>query len=257
MSASNGVLRPGLRDLVTGGAVDFLVTWISRPDPVGLAALAEWLPMMLVKAGPTGKVSLDEPLVTRTKQLHDGTSLTTAGDRVAWAWQHDTLTLLARNTHGRATEVVALLDDRKGSLGHQHKPAWQDWLRLSNLLNLRLQEAHVTTWLLADEAQAAPRVDVARPDVEVQLAGPWGQLVAEALGPERRVLELLADLGVSLPTLGHETPEGVPLSVSWPHFKVVVDVELDDEDRNELAGLGWVVVAPEAVPDALDRAGDH
>ena len=256
VEASNGALRPGLRDLVTGGPVDLLVGWVSSPDPDGMRALAEHLPMLLIKAGPVGKMGLTEPLVARTLALHGGEGLASSGEKMAWSWQHDTLTVLARNTHGRATEIAALIDDRDDTLGQQHKLAWHDWLRLSNLLSLRLQEAHLTTYREASAARSVPRLDVRTPvDIAVELAGPWAEVVRQAVGAERSVLELLAGQGVKIPTLGHETPDGLPLSVSWPDHMVVVDLDLTDDDRVELAEAGWVVVPPEDAAGALERAG--
>jgi hypothetical protein len=211
--------------------------------------------MLLIKAGPVGKVPLAEPLVRLVKEIHSGAELATAGEKTAWSWQHDTLTVLARNTHGRATEIAALIDDRFEHLGQQHKLAWQDWLRLSNLLNLRLQDAHLVTWKQVDSDTAPVHVDAVTPDVQVELGGPWADLVAQAVGPEQKVLELLAGHDVPVPTLGHETEDGLPLSISWPDYLVAIDLELTDDDRDELVGLGWIVVPADEARAALDRAG--
>lgn len=261
LQMSNGALRPAMRDLVTGGPLDLLTSWVASPDPAGLSALAEHLPLLLVGAGDNGRLDLATPLPRAALALHDGQPLPTAGEKVAWAWKQDTLTVLARNTHGRATEIAVLLDDRDEHLGEHHKQAWTDWLRLSNLLNLRLQEAHVLARSqVSDPAAENLVVDVAHPAMTVKLSGPWADLVEQVIGDAAKdLIAELADAGVVPPEVGREAGDGIPLEIAWPDRQVVVDLELTADDRDDLAGLGWVVVPPDvtAVRDALSSAGER
>ena len=121
-------------------------SWVAAPDPAGLRALAEHLPLLLIGAGAAGKIDPSEPLRRARSLLHMRDRRCRAtGRRPPWSWRHDTLTVVARRTAGTASEVAVLLDDRGDHLGQAHKPAWNEWLRLANLLNLRLQESTVLT----------------------------------------------------------------------------------------------------------------
>jgi ATP-dependent helicase YprA (DUF1998 family) len=256
MRASGGALRPALRDLVTGGPIDLLVSWISSPDPAGLEALAEHLPLLLAGAGGAGRLDSAEPLLDAARTLHEGQPLPSAGEKQAWTWQHDTLTVLARNTTGRSTEIAVVLDDRPDRLGPQHKLAWNDWLRLSNLLNRRLQDAHLVTYGQVVEG-VAPAPAAAPSGAEAELAEPWRSLAEQAVGAELELLRLLAGADLAAPVLGHETADGLPVDVAWPHQHVAVDLGLPEDDRAELVDLGWTVVPADldAIRTALAHAG--
>ncbi|MBT0566082.1 DEAD/DEAH box helicase [Williamsia sp. CHRR-6] len=239
MAETAGTLNPGHVELVKGGPVDYLVRWISNPDPKGIAALAEALPLLLVGAGPYGKAEAARRLLDLTTAIHDGGTLPTDGDRHVWGWQHDTLTVLARTVAaiGRDTEVAVLLDDRDSRLGQNHKSAWREWIRLANLLNCRQQIAHITTRSLAESipAQAAPG--------GVELAEPWATLYRSALtDAEKSLIALLASTGAPAPSVGFETPSGLPLDISWPEHRIAVDIDLADDDRSELSADGWTII---------------
>ena len=260
VQVSNGALRPALRDLVVGGPVDLLASWIAQPDPDGLTQLAEHLPLLLVGAGERGKVELTDALEQVALAFQDDGALPTDGAKAAWSWRRDTLAVVARNTHGRATEIVVVLDDRDERLGPQHKEAWNSWLRMANLLNRRLQEAHVLARSQVVGAVSQPAVDVVQTDVAVSLSAPWQDLVDQVLGePAKQLLVILAEAALAPPVVGHEVGDGVPLEISWPDAHVVVDLELTDDDRSDLAGMGWVVVPADvtALRDALTNAGAH
>ncbi|MFC6287576.1 DEAD/DEAH box helicase [Nocardioides sp. GCM10027113] len=262
MAVSKGALRPGLRDLVTGGPVDLVTSWVAHPDPAGLQALAEHLPLLLVGAGSVGKVARDVGLGATVRLLHDGEPLPTTGEQTAWSWQHDTLTVVARNTNGHATEIAALIDDRAERLGQQHKSAWNEWLRLSNLVNLRLQEAHVVTYCQTGGAavESSVRVDAGSPaGVHVEHPAPWRPLLEQAVGAERGLLEQLAAADLPVPVLGLETGDGLPIDLAWPQQRVAVGIDMPEDDRDELVELGWSVVQPDvdAIRAALEEAGEH
>ena len=146
-------------------------------------------------------------------------------------------------------------------LGPAHKEAWNEWLRLSNLLNLRLQEATVITWsqLGAPQTAAGPgSPGTASQTATATYAEPWGSLLQQAMGDAATAfLQELAGIEVPPPVVGGEAGDGIVVEIAWPDLKVVVDLDLPGDDRDELSGLGWIVVAPNiaAVQQALDPAG--
>jgi hypothetical protein len=147
--------------------------------------------------------------------------------------------------------VAALLDDRDDRLGEAHKPAWQEWLRISNLLNLRQQPARIVAYSQALGAEASTTEE------GVELAGEWGDLYRDAVEQdERDLLAGLAAADVPVPVLGHEV-DGLPLAISWPAQRIVVELGLEPEDQAELVSEGWTVVTPDLteIRNQLTAAG--
>ena len=74
---------------------------------------------------------------------------------------------------------------------------------------------------------------------------------------EKALIESLASAGAPIPTLGHETKEGLPIDISWPEHLVAVDLDLNDEDRDELRQEGWTLVDadPETILSTLANIG--
>ncbi|MDX8145020.1 DEAD/DEAH box helicase [Lentzea sp. BCCO 10_0061] len=246
VTATNGKLKPGLLDIVRGGPIDFLVQWISRPDPDGIAALAEAVPLLLAGSGQVGKASGAENLADLARSAHDTAVLPMAGDRRVWMWRHNTVTAVARNiaAQGNGTEVVVILDDRDDRLGQDHKHAWREWIRLANLLNRRDQPYEVTAYSLA----TAPTAKTASGSVE--LPEPWSALYRSAVSEaEKSMIAQLAKTDAPAPELGFETASGLPIDISWPALRVAVNLHLEQEDRDELAEDGWTLV--EAEPEAI------
>jgi len=91
---------------------------------------------------------------------------------------------------------------------------------------------------------------------EVPAAGlspQWQELVELASDEERALLVDLAGRGsVPVPELGFETDAGVPLDLAWPDVRIAVDLDVDDQTRQELADAGWTWVAPD--PDVIANA---
>ena len=84
----------------------------------------------------------------------------------------------------------------------------------------------------------------------------WHEVYESALPDERALLRELAIAGVPVPTVGHETTEGLPLPVSWPEFRVALSEGLTDDDMVELSEAGWTLVDHDAadVVDAIALA---
>ncbi|MEK8226464.1 hypothetical protein NKG05_10890 [Oerskovia sp. M15] len=122
---------------------------------------------------------------------------------MTWFWRYDTLVLAVRllDESSLTTEVALVLDDAVGTLGEQHREAWREWLRLANLLNLRVAPTVVTT--RSHHLSDAPLAAVAPPSgsetaataAESDLpAGDWRLVYEEAMGVEKDLLAALADL---------------------------------------------------------------
>ena len=119
-------------------------------------------------------------------------------------------------------------------------------------------------------ASSRPRAHIQRrlyaqneqPDV-AGLPAAWQELAGEIdpedpdADAEAALIRELAGSGVPLPDYGEEV-HGVIANVSWPEQRIVVDLDLTDDDRDELAEQGWSVVAddPGLLREALERAGD-
>lgn len=263
LQAMGGRLKPGHLDLVKGGPVDLIAQWIQSPDPDGFQALAEALPMLLIGAGPTGKAAGSADLPDLARSVHDTGNLPNDGDKPVWGWSNDTVAVLARpvgNTPAD-TEVVVLIDDRAERLGESHKAAWNDWLRLSNLLNLRLQETVITTWRELAEARQVIGSPGQKEAIEPLLPDGWSDLRDHAVAEEEK--RLVAELAFSelaaipLPAQGYETLDGLPIALCWPDAKVAVDFDMSPEDRTDLVADGWSIVAPDpfAIVSALGLVG--
>lgn len=260
MGASKGALRPAHRDLVVGEPLDLLVSWIASPDRAGLRALAELLPLLLIGAGDAGKTDPSEPLLDLLGSLHDGQALPGDGTQATWSWRHDTLTVVARRTTGTASEVAVMLDDRPEVLGQAHRQAWNEWLRLANLLNLRLQEATVLTYsqLAAPASRPGAVASTEAPPASTAYAEPWPSLLEQVVGAAAAALVRdLAALDVTPPVVGGEAGDGIVVEIAWPDRHLVVDLDLTDDERHDLVQDGWNVVQPEAaaVQQALEPAG--
>ena len=55
-----------------------------------------------------------------------------------------------------------------------------------------------------------------------------------------------------VPEVGFETADGISLDVAWPDALVAVDLDVDEETRQEMVDAGWTWVDPEA--DAVATA---
>ncbi|WP_068403108.1 DEAD/DEAH box helicase [Kribbia dieselivorans] len=254
MSATRA-LKPGMVDLVRGGPIDHLTAWISNPDKDATSALAEALPLLLLGQGARGRSDGSRSLVACAKEFADTNRVPEEGDRSLWTWRSDTLTVVARNAHenGEATEIAVVLDDRPDQLGQEHRQAWQDWLRLSNLLNLRLQNAYITAYSLADSARITSAAE------PTALPEPWESLRNEATGDEQELLVDLAHAQIAVPVLGFETADGIPIDLAWPDQRVAVPLSLDEGAKLELVAEGWRLVEADvpAISAALAAEGEQ
>lgn len=153
--------------------------------------------------------------------------------------------IAARSKTATEFDTALVLDDRIVALSQDDfGVAWRTWLQWSNVLGICPPGSRPFIGALSEVLAAAAQPD---DDTEVQFPAAWTALLAGATDAELSLLtELAAVQGVPLPALGAEVGDGVPLAISWPDRRLAVDLELIDEDRTQLADLGWKLFAPDA-----------
>ncbi len=156
----------------------------------------------------------------------------------------------AGNASAGAGRIVLALDDRAVSASDAaFKPAWQEWLRLSNLFGMRDHSTVITALSLLDaEAPAAAPSAPTPAETATRLEEKWRELLdlcADDL--ERDVVTIASSIpGAEPPELGLELFDGEVVIVAWPKHKVAVDLDFDANVRDRLKNDGWNVVAPES-----------
>ena len=78
----------------------------------------------------------------------------------------------------------------------------------------------------------------------------WASLISQATEAEKAILETLSRHAIPKPELGYESDGGIPMSIAWPDERLVVVVDVSDDERDELAGEGWSVVQ---IDDAIAK----
>ncbi|HEY3736088.1 MAG TPA: DEAD/DEAH box helicase [Jatrophihabitans sp.] len=241
---------PGAYAALAQGPIDWLLHWVTEPNPADVGVVARATPMFLGKFAERGTAPDDSPLVELAREVLRGEAFT--GTRPVGLYRSDALSVVVDfQTNG----VAVVLDDRPGHLNDAHADSWRHWLRLSNALALRDRPTVITTVTATDDSLLAP---VAPPDTGRRPVDfVWGGLFDRArAGAER---DLVADLalqtGLAPPTLGAEVLDGIPIDVAWPTLHVAVDLGLTSEDRTELVEAGWAVLPPEAdhIADEVGR----
>ncbi|ADB76319.1 DEAD/DEAH box helicase [Geodermatophilus obscurus] len=251
IEAAAGQLTAASIELIAGGPVDFLIGWIQNPQPAAVENLANWLPLFLLSSAGHQGVRVDGPAAT-AMQVLDGLTPEPADGVFGWLWRDDTVALSARvaDPATNSAEVALILDDRTDRVGEAHRNAWRDWLRLSNLLNLRTAPTVISTRTRVASSTGTSGSAVTP---ATTLPAEWQELYENGTALERELVVALAEAGVDVPTQGDETAEGIVLSLSWPEHRVVVDIGFNDDDRADLQDAQWHVVPPDvdAVREAL------
>jgi len=259
MQASPG-FGPDHVEFIRQGPIDFLLSWIQNPDLAGYEALADQVPWLFSKGGNVLSLDAAEDLgQAAAEQLSDLSSMTPASRAVdnGWWWEAGAVGVLTR-AHVAARqnilETVLVVDDLTDDLGEDaHRSAWEEWLRLSNILGLRTQPTQIVA-LSEVYAGTAPAVLKAAEGTHLaELPSEWQDVADFASEAERELLVDLAGLGtVPIPTLGFEAEDGSPIDLAWPEERIAVDLAGDDATRQELIAAGWTWVAPER--DAIAAA---
>jgi len=245
-------------ELLRRGPIDFLLGWIQRPDLDSHEALGDKAPWLFARGGTQLALDPGEDLAQAALEHLTGAGAASPARAItnAWWWRAGDVGVLTRAlaTGNTSTlETVLLLDDRPERLTDGHRPAWEEWLRIANVLGLRTQP----TQILALSEVRAGTVTAPEPTapeaVRAAIPAEWRALVDLASDQERALLVALADRGsLPAPELGFETDTGVPLDVAWPDARIAVDLDVDDDTRQELAHAGWTLVP--ADPDAIAEA---
>ncbi|WP_350279111.1 DEAD/DEAH box helicase [Kribbella sp. HUAS MG21] len=255
---SRGELAPAAVELLGKGPVDYLVQWIQQPDPESMASLAKWMPFFLAGKSTPIKSSTEQPLARVAVDLLVGRR-DSSGPAMGWAWEFDTMAVVARQINHTATEVALMLDDRHEQVGREHEPAWREWLRMSNLLNLRGLPVTVGTVSRVDAEIVHPTTLRPEQPAAQLLPAKWQALVDHAISDrERELLIALAERTVDPPPVqGFESADGIPIVLSWPDRRIAVDIDLAAQDRIDLEADHWKVVRddPEAIIVAVGSTG--
>ncbi len=246
-------------EAITKGPLDFLLGWIQAPDLAGHEALGNRVPWLFAKDGAKLALDPDQDLAQAAAHLLLDTqppALPARAATTSWWWRSGHVGVLTRARQlGAATslESIAVLDDRPDHLGDGHRSAWEEWLRLGNVLGIRTQPTEVVALSELISGTVPLAGEVTEPGVP-GLSTAWQEVVdGAASDAERRVLQGLAAIGrVPVPQLGFETPEGSPIDIAWPDLRVAADLDLDEPTRQELLDLGWTMVTAEV--DALVAA---
>ncbi|MFY1654009.1 DEAD/DEAH box helicase [Solwaraspora sp. WMMB762] len=246
------------------GPVDWLVDWVSNPQPAAVRAVARAVPMFLSAGAHVMPVadSVTPEELARAALLDEHLPV---GERKLYLNRRGALAVVVEILAGMVVEVAVVLDDRDEALDDAHAEAWRAWLRLSNALALRDWPTVVTTTSLVHAAAGDP-ADEQTGTVLGRPVGAWADVYdAAAPGEERRlVAALAAHDGIAPPVVGAEGPDGIPLDLSWPTLRVAVAfAHMSAQDRADLAEAGWRLVEPtpelvaETVTHVLDPAGER
>jgi len=196
--------------------------------------------LLAVRAQEHGTIDDSTALDATALNLLDGRGFVVSGTS-AWAWHLGAFVAVARIVDAEQTGVAIVLDDSESAIQTGIKESWRTWLQLSNLLGLRPTGTEVTVRSLVTGAPAPEFAATVDAGDGVTLDPAWMEVIAQATGEERPFLRMLAQHGVPLPESGPEVG-GIPLGPSWLDRKITVDVDLGDDERGDLAALGWTVV---------------
>ena len=249
LSRAGDQLSNSAVDLVFGNAIDLLVSWIQQPSLIARSQLAHWLPIMgLVSLHGIGRrAGGDRPSQLALADL-DGTLAETAdGDTLVWRFGGIAVAIRMPASSATSTEIAVLVDDDQSALSEHSKEAWREWLRWSNLLNFRSLPTEITSRRHLKSATGVSTVD-AQPTADVAadigLSGEWLDAYQEVRASERELMVAVAAANLPVPDIGEEV-NGMPLEISWPASKVVVDTGMELDEREDLTNAGWTVCEPD------------
>lgn len=237
-------LSKGAVDLVFRNAVDLLVAWVQNPSKDSRAQLAEWLPVLGLASTMTSGVRTSGGNTAKlTIAAFDGTlDADPQGETFVWSYAGFATAIRVSAATNRPTEVAVVLDDDESALSQDARPAWHEWLRWANLLNFRSLPSEITTRQHLASAEGAP---ILEPEIELEepvgLSDEWQEAYDEVTSDtEKALIKVLADSGLPVPAIGEEI-NGVPLEISWPEHKVLLETDVDSNEREGFTKAGWVV----------------
>ncbi|OJG07942.1 putative ATP-dependent helicase Lhr [Pseudonocardia autotrophica] len=253
---------PAAYQALRSGPVDWLLGWVSSPEPVHVRSVARAVPMFLLAQTTVVLLPAEAELSEAARRVLLGTYAASSGPRKAMVWRSGSCAV-AIELDGPLVGTALVLDDRPEVLDSAHGDSWREWLQLSNALALRDWPTAVSTTTLGATPVAVP---VTAPAISAvadppELPEDWAQVVDQARpGSERELVLALAAAGAPLaPAIGGESPEGIMIDVAWPSLNLVVETQdMPAEDRTDLAAAGWVVVPPDPaeIIAQLSKAGE-
>ncbi|MFC0432562.1 DEAD/DEAH box helicase [Kutzneria buriramensis] len=240
------------------GPVDWLVDWVTAPNPGAVQTVARAVPMFLSRGAQPMQVPDDVSLEEVARAVLLDEHLPT-GDRRVQLYRVGALAAVIEMLPTTMVRVAVVLDDRNEVLDDAHAAAWRGWLRLSNALAVRDWPTVVTTTSLVAPSSSADHETERQDNRPV---GAWADVYDRAApGAERELVAALAAQGLATPpAIGKEGPDGIALDVSWPNLRIAVAFShMPPEDRADLTAAGWLVVepSPELVAVAVAGATSH
>lgn len=246
-------------DLVFGNAIDLLLAWVQQPSRQTRGQLAHWLPLLgLASLAGVGRRAEGSPTGLALAALDDALIESSAGNTLVWRYGGFAAAIRMSPGSQTSTEVAVVMDDADEALNEHAKDPWREWLRWGNLLNFRSLPTEITSRAALLEGLATPTPEPAvepEPVAASGLTGPWRDVYDEVSASERELVAMLAAAELPIPDIGEEF-RGIPLEISWPDHKVVVDIGIADDEREQLSAAGWALTAAEtdAVKAALQEA---
>jgi ATP-dependent helicase YprA (DUF1998 family) len=243
--------------------IDWLVSWLTNPDRENTKKAARAVPLAFGQGAKPAVVGQSETLSEVACRALRGKPDPAAADerRGVVVWQQGRLAASIEMLGNERIAVSLVVDDADEALSQADSAAWREWLRFSNAMALRDWPTTVTTCSLVEAGE--PGQTMLGSELSADTAGlpaAWAGLLASTGSPiEQGLLKHLAKAGVStLPVLGEEGPDGIPLDICWPSAKVVIEIEpMPKEDRDDLVAAGWKVLDAdiEKLLDELALAG--
>ncbi|GGC73854.1 DEAD/DEAH box helicase [Hoyosella rhizosphaerae] len=235
-------------DLAFRNAVDLLVAWVQNPTKQSRAQLADWLPMIsLVSTSKTGvRATGGNTAALALAALNNSLEPSAQGETFVWHNSGFATAIRMPSSSRMPTEVAVIFDDDDTALTLDSKLAWREWLRWANLLNFRPVPSEITTRKHLASAAGAPIFDqelIRLEPVAVGLSDEWQEAYDEVTSDaEKALIKTFADHGIPVPSIGEEI-NGIPVEISWPELKVLLDTDVDNTERDEFTQAGWVVCA--------------
>lgn len=225
-------------DHVNNNPVTQLMEWMQDPDNTAARwlSIARALPIMALQPLGAFMPLANDSLTESADRLLRGLPLSSEQQSSSWHLTLGHVTLVSRLVDGAKIESVLVLDDRDVTVAADgFAQSWRTWLRLSNLL---LGETQILAMSELRDADSLVSVESAP-----ALHGEWAGLITQATSDERVVIEALAAIStVTVPDLGLELGDGIPVSLVWPDHQLAAASGLTDDDIADLRASGWRVV---------------
>lgn len=253
-------LSPATLDLVTQNPMTRLMDWMLDPDNAQTrwAAIATTLPVLTAAPfgnfGPTAETP--EALVQRAVDVVEGSRSGPGASEDTWHLVRDGVVMVTRyDSDTGSASVVLLVDDRPDTLARDGFPAaWRTWLHLSNLLGPAVTggQVEIIAHSIAEQT-VADHFDSVEELFSSVLASGWSEAAEFANPAERDLLTELAGLGgIPVPEMGPDLADGIPVNMVWRDARVVVALDLTEDDVAALKSDGWTIVDPD--PRAVEAA---